>query len=74
MRPRRSALDDGGCVNLGIGLATRVPDHVPADVESMPHSENGILGTGRYPAEGEVAPASSTPGARGWRRPGSGSS
>jgi len=40
------ALPDGTCVNLGIGLPTKVARHVPADREIMFHSENGIIGMG----------------------------
>ena len=54
----RLALDipDGAYVNLGIGKPTHVSSYVPSDREVLYHSENGIIGVGPTPAEGEEDP------------------
>ncbi|MDQ0217956.1 3-oxoacid CoA-transferase subunit B [Peribacillus cavernae] len=52
---RRAAMEikDGMLVNLGIGIPSLVPDHLPADHTIMFHAENGIVGMGKSPDLGK---------------------
>jgi 3-oxoacid CoA-transferase subunit B len=49
-------LQDGFCVNLGIGIPTLVANFIPAGMDVTLQSENGMLGMGPFPYEGEADP------------------
>ncbi len=49
-------VEDGYCVNLGIGIPTLVANYIPKDKFVMLQSENGLLGMGPFPRENEIDP------------------
>jgi len=55
-RQTATLLQNGSYVNLGIGIPTLIPSHLKPGIEVTLHTENGMLGYGPYPHEGEQDP------------------
>ncbi|NGP43821.1 CoA transferase subunit B [Bacillaceae bacterium SIJ1] len=55
-RRAEKEIQSGDYVNLGIGMPTLIANHLDETKQVMLHSENGLLGIGRYPTEHEVDP------------------
>ena len=49
-------VEDGFCVNLGIGIPTLVANYIPKNISVMLQSENGLLGMGPFPSEDKLDP------------------
>lgn len=49
-------IKNGMFVNLGIGMPTDIPNYIPSDIKVTFQSENGMLGMGAFPYEGEADP------------------